>query len=73
MAIFVVLWPYRLTTKLSCLQKDSFGHTNALVHCTALPTPAREVLNVVAKYELTVLLYYFDKSCFFSCLLKKLL
>ena len=28
MAIFVVLWSYLLTTKLSCLQKNNFGHTN---------------------------------------------
>ena len=27
MAVFVVLWPYLLTTKLSCLQKNNFGHT----------------------------------------------
>ena len=27
MAIFVVLWSYLLTTKLSCLQKNNFGHT----------------------------------------------
>ena len=26
-AIFVVLWSYLLTTKLSCLQKNNFGHT----------------------------------------------
>ena len=28
MAIFVVLWSYLLTTKLNCLQKNNFGHTN---------------------------------------------
>ena len=27
MAVFVVLWPYLLTTKLSCLRKNNFGHT----------------------------------------------
>jgi hypothetical protein len=27
MAIFVVLWSYLSTTKLSCLQKNNFGHT----------------------------------------------
>ena len=27
MAIFIVLWPYLLTTKLRCLQKNNFGHT----------------------------------------------
>ena len=27
MAVFIVLWPYLLTTKLSCLQKNKFGHT----------------------------------------------
>ena len=27
MAIFVVHWSYLLTTKLSCLQKNNFGHT----------------------------------------------
>ena len=26
MAILVLLWPYLLTTKLSCLQKNNFGH-----------------------------------------------
>ena len=28
MAVFIVLWPYSFTTKLSCLQKNNFGHTN---------------------------------------------
>ena len=28
MAIFIVLWPYLLTTKLRCLQKNNMGHTN---------------------------------------------
>ena len=27
MTVFVVLWPYLLTTKLSCLRKNNFGHT----------------------------------------------
>ena len=27
MAVFVVLLPYLLTTKLSCLQINNFGHT----------------------------------------------
>ena len=27
MAGFIVVWPYALTTKLSCLQKNNFGHT----------------------------------------------
>ena len=27
MAIFIVLWSCLLTTKLSCLQKNNFGHT----------------------------------------------
>ena len=27
MAIFIVLWPYLLTTKLRCLQKNNIGHT----------------------------------------------
>ena len=27
MAIFIVLWPYLLTTKLRCLQKKNIGHT----------------------------------------------
>ena len=27
MDVFEVLWPYLLTTKLSCLQKNNFGHT----------------------------------------------
>ena len=30
MAIFVVLWSCLLVTKLSCLQKYNFGHTNPL-------------------------------------------
>jgi hypothetical protein len=29
MAVFAVLWPYLLTTKLSCLHKNNFGHTMA--------------------------------------------
>ena len=28
MAIFIVLWPYLLTTKLRCLQKTNIGHTS---------------------------------------------
>ena len=28
MALFIVLWPCLLTTKLSCLQTNYFGHTN---------------------------------------------
>ena len=28
MAIFIVLWPYLLTVKLRCLQKNNIGHTN---------------------------------------------
>ena len=31
MAVFVVFWPYLLTTKLSCLQKNNFEHTNTYV------------------------------------------
>ena len=27
MDVFVVLWPYLFTTKLSCLKKNNFGHT----------------------------------------------
>ena len=27
MVIFIVLWPYLLTTKLRCLQKNNIGHT----------------------------------------------
>ena len=27
MTIFIVLWPYLLTTKLRCLQKNNIGHT----------------------------------------------
>ena len=26
-AVFIVLWPYLLTTKIRCLQKNNFGHT----------------------------------------------
>ena len=33
MAIFVVLWSCLLTTKLSCLQKNNFGHTKVLPQC----------------------------------------
>ena len=28
MVIFIVLWPYLLITKLSCLQKNNIGHTS---------------------------------------------
>ena len=27
MVIFIVLWPYLLTAKLRCLQKNNIGHT----------------------------------------------
>ena len=29
MAVFIVLWPYLFTTKLSYSQKNKFGHTIA--------------------------------------------
>ena len=31
LAIFIVLWPYLLTDKLRCLQKNNIGHTNVSV------------------------------------------
>ena len=31
MVIFIVLWPYLLTTKLRCLQKNNIGHTRSRV------------------------------------------
>ena len=31
MPVFIVLWPYLLTTKLRCLQKKNIGHTNLLL------------------------------------------
>ena len=31
MDVFVVLWSYLLTTELSCLKKNIFGHTNLLI------------------------------------------
>ena len=31
MAVFMVFWPCLLTAKLSCLQKNNFGHTNVTV------------------------------------------
>ena len=30
MIVFIFIWPYLLTTKLRCLQKNTFGHTNVL-------------------------------------------
>ena len=36
MAVFIVLVPYLLTTKLRCLQKNNFGHTNKCIYCTFL-------------------------------------
>ena len=32
MAVFIVLWSCLFTTKLSCLQKNKFGHTKYIVH-----------------------------------------
>ena len=32
MAVFIVLWPYLLTTKLMCLQKNNIGHTKYAMH-----------------------------------------
>ena len=29
MLVFIVLWPYLLTTKLRCLHKNKIGHTSA--------------------------------------------
>ena len=34
MDVFIVLWPYLLTTKLWCWQKNTFGHTNLLLFCS---------------------------------------
>ena len=31
MTVFIVLWPYLLTTKLRCLQKNNIGHTKLTV------------------------------------------
>ena len=31
MDVFLVLWPYLLTTKIRCLQKNDIGHTTAAV------------------------------------------
>ena len=33
MDVFIVLWSCLLTTKLSCLQKNNFGHTKVLPQC----------------------------------------
>ena len=30
MAVFIVLWPYLLHTKLRCLQENNIGHTKPL-------------------------------------------
>jgi len=38
MAVFMVLWPYLLATKLSCLQKKIIEHTNR--HGAVCVTPA---------------------------------
>ena len=31
MAVFIVLWPCLFNTKLRCLQKNKYGHTNLAV------------------------------------------
>ena len=31
MAVFIVLWPHLLTTKLRCLQKNNIGHTRLYI------------------------------------------
>ena len=32
MIVFIVLWPYLLTTKLRCLQRKNIGHTIKNMH-----------------------------------------
>ena len=46
MAIFTVLWSYLLTTKLSCLQKNNFGHTTAYLRFPFLFNPFSKIIIV---------------------------
>ena len=52
MAIFVVIWPYLLTTKIICLQKKNFGHTNA--GCVGVSMTISSVLSYLAYTGFTV-------------------
>ena len=43
MDVFIVLWSCLLTTKLSCLQKNNFGHTKVLPQCQLQPGETRGI------------------------------
>ena len=61
MSVFIVLWPYLLTTKLRCLQKNNIGHTKqgiinmftdaSFQYCT------HETINYLVQYGVTVYQY----------------
>ena len=79
MAVFVVLWPYLLTTKFSCLQKNNFGHTTAIrwrtwsrVDCSncqyntilTLRTKSVWINKIVFIYKETRLNYFYTQYVF---------
>ena len=60
MAIFVVLQSYLLTTKLSCLQKNNFGHTKPAVHRTQPENRCH--VDVLSLVELSIPLFFSSKE-----------
>ena len=48
MAVFIVLWPYLLTTKLRCLQKNNIGHT--IIHIKN----GQNLFNNIYRYNMAI-------------------
>ena len=49
MIIFLVLWPYLLTTKLRCLQKNNIGHAKAFCRLVLKAAEADQILKSLAE------------------------
>ena len=60
MAVFIVLWPYLLTTKLRCLQKNNIGHTSDGVTLYRDYWPfSKSIKNVQFRFQIALLAVLF--------------
>ena len=50
MAVFIVLWPYLLTTKLRCLQRKNIGHTTLPVR-KSCPSNFGKQMGTIFRYS----------------------
>ena len=66
MAIFIVLWYYLLSTKISCLLHNNFGHTNILCGPSMIDCPEtsgnlqKPAAVVFGRFLLTI--FFFEKT-----------